>query len=376
MFKHCFAKDELGIRSPRWKEVLPELRRQEIIRRFHDLPTAAHLGYDRTLQKIQLDYYWPKMAIDVKRYVKACRVCKACKAPTTVLTPTMANVKPARHPWELISIDWVGPMTRSKNGNTVLLVIVDWITKYVVAEPFRMANAKQMVEFLERCVFLKFSTPRIVLTDNGSQFLSHCFQSLLRRYNIQHMRTAYYTPMCNPTERTNRTLVTCIRTLLDDDQRDWDSNLQQIVCAINSAKHETLGCSPYFANFGRNHVLFTDQYPLANLNTSGDSDQAQRARLKVVQNIQRFIVDRIKTAHEKSKSRYNLRARERKFSVGDLVWRRSFQQSSAIDQRTKKLGPKFIPCFVREVLGHNNYRLEDIKTSNTGVYHAKDIKAD
>lgn len=376
LFKNCFTKDELGVRSARWKEVLPEARRQEMIRRFHDLPTAAHLGYDRTLHKIQLDYYWPKMAFDVKKYVKSCSVCKACKAPNTVLTPAMGNVKPARHPWELISIDWVGPMVRSKSGNSVLLVIVDWVTKYVIAEPFRMANAKQMVEFMEKYVFLKFSTPRIVLTDNGSQFLSHCFQSLFRRYNIEPMRTAFYTPMCNPAERTNRTIVTCIRTLLDDDQRDWDSNLQQIVCAINSAKHETLGCSPYFANYGRNHVLFTDQYPQADLNASGDCSQAQRTRIKVIQNVQQFIIDRIKSAHERSKQHYDLRTRNRTFAVGDLVWRRSFQQSSAAEGRTKKLGPKFVPCYVRDVIGQNNYALEDVKTSVTGVHHAKDIKAD
>ena len=314
--------------------------------------------------------------MDVNKYVKECNVCKASKAPSSVLTPAMGGVKPARHPWELISIDWVGPIVRSKSGNTVLLVIVDWITKFVIAEPFRMASAKHMVSFLEKYVFLRFSVPRIIVTDNGSQFISHTFASLLQRYNIQHMRTAFYTPMCNAAERTNRTLVTCIRALLDEDQKRWDENLQQIVCAINTAKHETLGCSPYYANFGRNHILFTDQYPLANLNSSGSDKADQQRRLKALQNMQQFIVDRIKTAHETSKKRYDLRTRERKIAVGDLVWRRSFQLSSAAEGRTKKLGPKFIPCYVREVLGQNNYRLEDVKTANSGVYHAKDIKAD
>lgn len=376
LFKKCMIRDETGTRSIRWKEVVPENNRKEGIRRYHDLPTAAHLGHDRTLQKIQLYYYWPGMAQEINRYVKACNVCKASKPPTTTLTPTMGNVKPARHPWELLSIDWVGPITRSKNGNTVLLVIVDWVTKYVIAEPFRMASASHMVEFLEKYVFLKFSTPRIIITDNGSQFLSQCFESFLRRYDIKHMRTAFYSPMCNPAERTNRTLVTCIRTLIDDDQRDWDVHLQQVICAINTAKQETLGCSPYYANYGRHHVLFTEQYTQADLNTADDVSQSQKTRLKIIHNIQQFIVDRIKTAHQASKNRYDLRTRERKFAIGELVWRRSFQLSSAIDNRTKKLGPKYVPCYVREIIGKNNYRLEDIKTAASGVYHAKDIKED
>lgn len=112
------------------------------------------------------------------------------------------------------------------------------------------------------------------------------------------------------------------------------------------------------------------------MNTPADEAEAREQRLKAVRNIHEFVVDRIRAAHEKSKQRYDLRARERKFNVGELVWRRSFQKSSAIDQRTKKLGPKYVPCYVREVHGANNYLLEDVKTSAKGVYHAKDIKAD
>lgn len=376
LYKNCMATDETGIRTPRWKRVVPDSQRLDLLRRFHDLPTAAHLGYDRTLNKIQQDHYWPNMAMEAKRYVQRCTICKASKAPNSVLTPPMGASKPAKQPWELISIDWVGPMTRSRRGNTVLLVIVDWITKFVVVEPFRSANAQQMVTYLENYVFLRFSTPRVITTDSGSQFTSHAFRSLLLRYNITHMRTAYYTPMCNAAERTNRTLVTCVRALLDEDQRTWDEHLQQIVCAINTAKHETLGCSPYFANFGRNHILFTEQYAIEAMNTPEDGAKVQEARLKAVQNVHRFVVERIRKAHDKSKQRYDLRTRERKFTVGELVWRRSFQRSSAIDQRTKKLGPKFIPCYVRKLQGANNYLLEDVKTSAVGVYHAKDIKAD
>lgn len=81
-------------------------------------------------------------------------------------------------------------------------------------------------------------------------------------------------------------------------------------------------------------------------------------------------------AHEKSKNRYDLRTRERKFAVGEFVWRRCFKQSSAANSRTKKLGPKFVPYYIREVVGQNNYKLEDVKTSAVGTYHAKDIKAD
>lgn len=138
LYKNYLVSDESGARSHRWKQVVPNAWRQDIIRRFHDLPTAAHLGYDRTLHKIQLNYYWPKMAMDIRKFVRACNICKASKAPAAVLTPAMGAPKPAKLPWELISIDWISLLVRSRNGSTVLLVIVAWITKFVIVEPFRL----------------------------------------------------------------------------------------------------------------------------------------------------------------------------------------------------------------------------------------------
>ena len=105
--------------------------------------------------------------------------------------PTMGRLKPVKLPWELISMDFVGPLPRSKRGNTVMLVIVYWITKYVIVHPMRSADSVKMVEFLETEVFLRFSRPRIVLSDNGKQFESMAFKSLLARHNIIHMKTAF-----------------------------------------------------------------------------------------------------------------------------------------------------------------------------------------
>ena len=243
LFKNCLGKDEMGNTIHHWKRVVPQEERVEIIRRFHDSPTAAHLGFQKTWEKIQSHFYWPKMRFEVSRYVRNCKICKASKAPNVQLMPTMGKLKPAKLPWELISMDFIGPLPRSKRGNTVMLVIVDWITKYVIVHPMRSADAVKMVEFLETEVFLRFSRPRIVLSDNGKQFESMAFKSLLARHNIIHMKTAFYCPMVNNTERVNRVLVTCIRTLLEGDHREWDEQLPAIVAAINSAKHDAIGVS-------------------------------------------------------------------------------------------------------------------------------------
>ncbi|KXJ82633.1 hypothetical protein RP20_CCG012365 [Aedes albopictus] len=376
LYKNCRSRDETGAFTHQWRKAVPQEQRKEIIKRYHDAPAAAHLGIYKTMQKIKSHFYWPKMQDDIYHYVRNCEICKASKSSNSTLMPTMDATKPAKLPWELISIDFVGPFTRSKQGNTVMLVIVDWVTKYVVIQAMRAADAAKTVEFLENEVFLKFSHPRIILSDNGKQFQSVVFRSMLARHKIQHMKTAYYCPMVNNAERVNRVLVTCIRSLIDDDHRNWDEHLSSIAAAINSAKHESTGVSPHYANFGRELLLFTDLYQLQDMNTEKDAKQSQDRRLAGIQRIQKFIAQRIKENHEKSKQRYDLRKRSAAYKEGDIVWRRTFELSSKVDKINQKLKPKFTPAIIRKVLGVNLYELEDVVTGRTGRYHDKDIKTD
>lgn len=376
LYKNCPCRDESGVTTHKWKKAVPLRNRLDIIKRCHDWPAAAHLGFYKTWQKVQTHFFWPKMQSDVSSYVRSCIVCKASKAPNTTMMPEMGGMKPAKLPWELVSVDFVGPFTRSRKGNTVMLVVVDWITKYVIVYPMRNADSYRMVEFLEQEVFLKFSRPRIVLSDNGRQFESLVFKSLLSRQNIKHMKTAYYCPMVNNAERVNRVLITCIRALLDEDHRSWDENLPAITAAINSSKHEATGVSPHFANFGRELLLHTDLYTQEELNTPEDPMRAQDKRLSTIRRIQEFVQQKIKNNYAKTKQRYNLRTRAVSFKIGELVWRRTFQLSSKENQINQKLNPKFIPAIVREIIGANLYLLEDVASGKRGRYHAKDIKSD
>lgn len=375
LYKNCTCKNDIGVTVHKWKKVVPLEERIVCIKKFHDADSAAHLGFHKTWQKLQTHFYWPKMAQDVAQYVRNCSACKASKALSSTMMPNLGGPKPARIPWELISIDFVGPFTRSRKGNTVLLVVVDWVTKYVLTYPMRSANAVEMVRFLEEEVFLKFSRPRIVLSDNGKQFISAVFKSLLARHNIEHMRTAYYCPMVNNAERVNRVLITCVRALLDEDHRAWDGQLPAITAAINSAKHDATGVSPHVANFGRELILHTDLYTQQDLNTPKDPNVAQDVRLSTIRRIQEFVAQQIRANHAKTKQRYNLRTRAVSFQIGDVVWRRNFTLSSKADHINRKLDPKFIPAIVREIRGSNLYTLEDVATGKRGQYHAKDIKA-
>ncbi|CAG2257611.1 unnamed protein product [Mytilus edulis] len=63
--------------TARKQMIVPKSRTQELLHYFHDVPSAAHLGVDKTLEKLKNGFYWPNM----KEYVQAyCRSCDSCFA--------------------------------------------------------------------------------------------------------------------------------------------------------------------------------------------------------------------------------------------------------------------------------------------------------
>ena len=48
---------------------------EPILYLMHNHPTEAHLGVDKTFDKIRNQYYWPQMFENIKDYIKSCDRC-------------------------------------------------------------------------------------------------------------------------------------------------------------------------------------------------------------------------------------------------------------------------------------------------------------
>jgi hypothetical protein len=55
-----------------------ELRR-EIVRRYHDHPTAGHPGELQTFNAVKEHYWWPGLRVFIKNYVQGCGTCQQFK---------------------------------------------------------------------------------------------------------------------------------------------------------------------------------------------------------------------------------------------------------------------------------------------------------
>jgi len=66
-------------------------------------------------------------------------------------------------------IDFIGPFLSSYSHEYILLV-VDYVRKWVESVVVQHANAKIVICFLRNNIFSRFGTPRVLISDGGSHF--------------------------------------------------------------------------------------------------------------------------------------------------------------------------------------------------------------
>ncbi|XP_053691542.1 uncharacterized protein LOC128740057 [Sabethes cyaneus] len=355
-----------------WKYYPPSSQRTEIMRKEHE---KAHFGFAKTLAALKQHFYWKKMNEDIRNFCRECLKCQSSKAGNQNVTPPMGIQKPVQYPWQFVTLDYVGPLPPSgRNRNTCLLVATDVFSKFVLVQPFREAKANSLVEFVENMIFRLFGVPEIMLTDNGSQFVSKAFKALLDSYHVTHWLTPAYHPQVNNTERVNHVITTAIRATIKKDHSHWADNIQLIADAIRTAVHDSTKYDPYFVVFGRNKVSDGREYSWIrdNYEPSGEEGNAKEERKKLFEEVKTNLA----AAYQKHAKTYNLRSNAQcaTYDVGERVWKQTFELSDKGKGFCKKLAPKYEPAVVRKVLGSNTYELEDDAGKRLGVYFANKLK--
>lgn len=379
VFKYVPSRISLKSNISDWKYLVPKNQRKQILKFCHDEPIAAHLGYAKTLARVTISYYWPSMRRDIHRYVKSCAVCGAQKAPCIARAGFMGKQKNVSFPWQVISIDIVGPLPRSSKGFSFILVVTDVFTKFTLIHPMRKALASTIARFVENDVFLVYGVPQYILSDNGKQFVSSTFKDLCHEYKVQKLLyTALYHPQANPVERYNRTINTAIRSYVNEDHKKWDAEIPKIAFALRTAVSEVTGFSPAFLNFGRVVPCRGDYYKsfceVKNAEMSCADPKSYAQDLGKLRDIYDDIKKRLSAAHERNAKAYNLRKRDIEFFVGDLVWRRNKVLSNAAHDFASKLAPRYVLCKVKKKISKLVYALVDRDGSNVGRWHIKDLK--
>lgn len=361
----CYTgKNKLGK-----KIVVPVKLRNLVIKYFHDSVFGGHLGVNKTFNKIAISFAWPSLKGDVSDYVRSCADCQLCKpAQMSRFGFSAAGVAP--FPWHTVHVDIFGPLTRSKNGNICILILVDTFTKFVFLLPLKNMKAPTIVRALSERIWCFFGSPVQIVTDNARYFQSICFKNMCFRWAMKYFTSSPYFPKGNMVERFNRNLKACLTIFYNKDHALWDRDIDLINLGFNAAIHDTTGVPPYLPFLGRH-----PSHPLLNIwglpGLLPPLSDADRDRLFGT------MADRLEAAKQAVAARYDKNRISPPFSVGQLVLVRNFELPCLASGVSSKLIPKFGgPFIIKKWLGANTVML--VHPDNSRLFrksHVEHLKA-
>lgn len=318
---------------------VPRSKREEILETFHNHPTAGHLGIRKTWNKIKNRYFWPKYHAQVINYVQSCPQCNQRKTDTQAPVGTLQPLPPAYKPFERVGLDKLGPLPQSIDGNKYIFVVTDYCTRTVIAKATPNGTAAEATKFFLHDVILKFSAPKTIITDRGTEFCNELFKSVTEYFNSIHRRTTAYHPRTNGlTERFNKTLADMMSHYVSESHDDWDRFLPFLVHAYNTAVHDTLGYSPSELLFGFNPDELSD----VAYDTPGNNPDLNKTPLLDIvmyrEKAREIAVQRLQKSQESAAIRFdsNRRITEEAYEVGDLVWIRFPKRPTGTQTRKLK----------------------------------------
>ena len=232
----------------------PADQRADIILRHH---LRGHFGIKATVDSIhEAGLDWTTLAAEVKEVCAKCLPCQRHNIAQRGYHP-LTTIS-ADQPFDHVAIDLAGPFTASTHGNTYLFILVDVHSRFVC---LRAIPDKRMVTIGSTLfeVFTTFGFPKIIQSDNGTEFVNKVLKHLFTGANVDHRLVSPYHPRANGiAERTVQTTVSTIKKLLDGVHEDWDTTVPFVQFAMNckvAAIHKSM---PFAVVFGRGPNQFAD----------------------------------------------------------------------------------------------------------------------
>ncbi|XP_036343409.1 uncharacterized protein LOC118752628 [Rhagoletis pomonella] len=140
----------------------------------------------------------------------------------------------------------------------------------------------------------------------------------------------------NPTERTNRSVKRIIAQLTGEQQRNWDDLLPEIMLALNTSVCDSTGYSPAFLTQGREPRLPRAVYDKTTFGT-GQNSTTPNEKAATLKEVFSLVRQNQQRASAEQARHYNLRRRQWRPTIGDLVLLREHPQSTAVENFAAKL---------------------------------------
>ncbi|RDX65933.1 Retrovirus-related Pol polyprotein from transposon 17.6, partial [Mucuna pruriens] len=325
------------------------------MREIHEGVCGTHIGGRALASKIaRAGYYWPTLKSDCMDFVRRCDRCQkfaeGYKAP-----PETLHSMSSPWPFSRWGVDILGPFPVAPGQIKFLIVVVDYFTKWIEAEPVAIISAERVKKFLWKKIICRFGLPAIIISDNGTQFASKITAEFCHELGIKQVFTSVEHPQTNgQAEAANKVILRGLRRRLEEAKGRW------VLWSYHTTPHSSTNETPFRLVFGIEAVIPVEiGEPSARTEFfEPEANETElRANLDMVQEVREAAHIREFAIKARVAKLYNQRVIPRKFGPRDLVLRRIVHKAES-----NKLTPKWEgPFRVKKEVGKGAYKLETLK---------------
>jgi transposase InsO family protein len=357
------------------RRCVPREERLEILRKCHTAEYGGHYSHFQTQAKVWYSaFYWREMHEDTKRYVASCPECQRTG------NISQRNSMPLRYNlqidlFDVWGIDFMGPFKNS-HGYEHILVMVDYVSKWVEAMPCRKASTEESIAMIKNMIFPCFSTPRILISDGGTHFTGKNFKKCLSKLGIEHRVSTAYHPQTNgQAETSNRQLKSILNKTIEKGGKDWSKKLDGALWAYRTAFKTPIGTTPYQFVYGKAFHLPVElehkaYWTIKDMNLDLDAAVVKRRiQISELEEMRLKAYENASIYKERVKRWYDNRFKKKEFKEGDkvLLYNSRFKTFGKRKLQSKWDGP----YIVHSVLSNGAVTIMDVKGDQYGDQRLK-----
>ena len=341
---------------------------------------ACHDGIKRCIQRASTIFTWPGLTKDIKDFIDSCKLCKTLK-PSHIPKVLLRAYPEVTAPFQRVCMDLIGPLPRTKNNKTFILVMVDVFTHYTELCPLANKSASAVAKAIVGQLINRHGCVETILTDQGKEFQNAILTEICKNLKINKLNISAYHPSANGlVERMNLQVGNALRAITEGYPQDWDQFLTHVQMALNTAIHGSVGDSPHFLLYGRDpKIAMNLLFGLPNQPEDIEQVEDKLIRMKVAYHVVRQT---LKEAFQNYSKRYNQNKKDRSLAIGDLVFRRGklpigpnrkFKQRFVGPYRIINKGTNGVTYTLKNISTHKKYRVhvDNIRLAHQhkGNYH-------
>lgn len=220
-----FLGEWLVVPMSLWREMLKQIHR-------------SHIAIEGCLRHAREVLYWPLMNAEVKDFISKCSICQSHK-PDQCREDMQSYPVPPRT-WSMLAADLF------ELGQQQFFLLVNYWSGFFKVQEVKVATSASVIAAC-KVQFSRHGIPEVLITDNGSQFVSSAFTAFVREWQFEHCTSSPCYPQSNG--HAENALKTC-KNLIKKAKANGQDPLLALLDWRNTPT-EGIGTSPAQRLIGR-----------------------------------------------------------------------------------------------------------------------------